>query len=77
VELAGALNLNEAGSFELLDVVRERGGGDGQRGAGLGATERASGLGDALKEIETARVGEGFEDGGAAFGRYSSGFGWR
>src|SRR5580658_958001 len=82
VELALAANLDEACGFKLFDVVRERGGGDRQRGAGLRAAQRAIGLGDLFKQLEAARIGERFQDGGA-FGagqacgfRRCSGRGW-
>jgi hypothetical protein len=39
VEFAFAANVDEAGGFELLDVVGEGGGGDGQGGAGLSAAQ--------------------------------------
>jgi hypothetical protein len=68
--------VDEAGGFELLDVVRERGGRDGKRGEGIGATERTSGFGDLLEELKTSRVGEGFEDCGLARSReFFLGFG--
>ena len=64
--LAFAANADEACSFEFLDVVRERGGGDGQGGAGLRAAQRTCGFGDVLKEFEAARIGERLEERGAA-----------
>jgi hypothetical protein len=66
MKFAFAADLDEAGGFKLFDVVREGGGGNGQCGANLSAAQRAAGLGDALEELETVRVGEGFEDRSAA-----------
>ena len=66
MELALAADVDEAGGFEFLDVVREGGGGDGQCGACLRAAQGTTGFGDALEQLEAARVGEGLEDGGAA-----------
>jgi hypothetical protein len=65
VELAFARDLNQASGFQLLDVVRERGGGDGKCGAGVGATDRAGCFGDSLEEFETLRIGESLEKSGA------------
>ena len=39
VELAFAADVDEAGGFELLDVMGERGGGDRQSGACLRAAQ--------------------------------------
>ena len=75
VEFALAANLDETGGFEFLDVVGERGGRDGQGGAGFGAAQRTAGLGDALEELEAARVGERFEDGGTAGAGETGGLG--
>jgi len=60
VEFTFASDMDEACGFELFDVVRECGGGDGQSGAGLSTAEGAAGPGDLLEELEAARVGEGF-----------------
>ena len=63
VEFALAFNVNEAGRFELLDVVREGGGGNGEGRTRLRATEWAACGGDFLQELKPARVGQGFENG--------------
>src|SRR5580658_3913703 len=77
VELSLAANLDEAGGFELLDVVGEGGGGDGEGGAGFSAAQRAAGPGDALEQLEAARIGQRLEDGGAAGAREAEGSGGR
>ena len=66
MEFALALNMNEPGRFELLDVVGKGGGGDGKGGPCLRTTERTFGRGDPLEEFEAARIGEGLENGRAA-----------
>jgi hypothetical protein len=66
VEFALAADVDEAGGFQLLDVVGKGGGGDGQRGAGLSAGQRAAGFSDALEKLEAPRIGEGLENGGAS-----------
>jgi hypothetical protein len=77
VELALALNVNQACGFEFLDVVGEGGCGDGEGGAGLGAANGAVGGGDLLKQLKPARIGEGFEDCGAMRAGEADGFrGW-
>jgi len=48
VELAYAFDLNQAGRFELLYVVREGGGRDFQCGLGLRTGQRTIGFGYAL-----------------------------
>ena len=65
MELAFATDVDEAGGFEFLNVVREGGRRDGQGGAGLRAAQWTCGFGDALNELEAVRVGECLEDGGA------------
>src|ERR1700749_4086471 len=66
VELAFAADFNQSSRLQLLDVVGERGGRDGQRGAGLGTGERAVGRGDFLEQLEARRIGKRFEDRSAA-----------
>jgi len=75
VELAFAADVDEAGGFELLDVVGEGGGGDGQGGTSFHAAQRTACFGDALQQLKAARVGQGFEDGGAARGGEANGLG--
>ncbi len=75
VEFAFAGDLNQAGRFQLLDMVRERGGSDGKRGAGVRAAHRARGFGDSLEEFEALWIGEGFEKGGPARAGEADGFG--
>jgi hypothetical protein len=75
VEFTLAADVDEAGGFEFLDVVRERGGRDGQGGAGLGAAQWTASLGDALEQLKAARIGQGFEDRGAARGGETERFG--
>jgi hypothetical protein len=62
------LGVNEAGGFEFLDVVRERGRRDGKGGEGFSAAQWTAGFGDLFKELKSLWVGEGFEDGCAARG---------
>lgn len=68
VELALAPHIDQAGGFEFLDVVRERGCGDGQGRTGLRATEWTTGFCNALQQLEAPRISEGLEDSGAAGG---------
>ena len=65
-EFALTLGVDEAGGFKLLDVVRERGGRNGEGGEGFSAAERTGGFGDLLEEPKALGVGEGFEDLGLA-----------
>ena len=64
-ELPVPANIDEAAGLEFLDVVRERGGGDGQCLASVGESEGTGGARDALKKLETLGIGEGLENGGA------------
>lgn len=66
VKLAIAPDGNQAGRFKFLDVMGECGGGDGKSGAGFRAAKRTAGLGDPLQQFKPPRIGESFEDGGAA-----------
>jgi hypothetical protein len=66
VEFSFTANGYEAGGFEFLDVVGERGGGDGQSGESLRTAERTAGFGDALEQFKAARIGKSFKDGCAA-----------
>ena len=75
MEFALALDLDEAGSFEFLDVVGERRGFDGQSGASLGTTQWAGSPGDALQQFKSLGVCESLENGGAAGAGQAGGFG--
>ena len=66
VELAFAGYVDQPGIFELLDVVRECSGRDLQRGLGLRTAQRTVGFCDALEQLVAARIGERFEEAGAA-----------
>src|SRR5579863_10456762 len=66
MELALTAYLDESGSFELFDVMGDGGSGDGQGCTNIRAAHRTAGRGDTLQELETARVGKGLENGGAA-----------
>lgn len=63
VEFALPLDVNDAGRFEFLDVVRERSSGNGKSCTSLRATQWASGGSDLLQELKPARVGQRFENG--------------
>ncbi len=76
VEFAFALDADEAGSFEFLDVVGERGSGNGQRGARGGAVHGTAGFGDLFQQLEAARVGQRFKDCGAPGAGDARGSGW-
>ena len=73
MELAFAADQDKTSGFKLLDVVRESGGGDGQRGARLRTAQWAAILGNALKQCKAARIGESLEDCGALFARKANG----
>ena len=66
VELAFAAHMDEAGGFELLDVMRKSCSSDGQGGERLRASQRAAGFGNAFEQRESARIGQGLEQCGAA-----------
>ena len=67
-ELAFALDVDEAGSFEFFEVMREGGGGDGETIAHIATAGTAIGA-QAFDDFHAARIGEGFEDGHALAGR--------
>jgi hypothetical protein len=72
--LAFAFDVDETGGFEFVEMVRERGSGDGQAFAHV-ATGCASGTGaQPLDDFHAAGVAEGFEDGQALAGRESCDF---
>jgi len=62
VELSHALDLDQPGRFELLDVVGEGGGRNLQCGLSLRTGQRAVGFGDALEQLKPTRIGQCFQD---------------
>jgi hypothetical protein len=75
MEFALALDLDEAGSLEFLDVVGECRGCDGQSSASLGTAQWTGSPGDALQQFKSLGVCESLEKGGAAGAREADGFG--
>jgi len=62
VELAFAANFDQTCGFQLLDVVRERGCGNGQCGQCLSASQRAAVRCDLLQKLESPRIGQRLQD---------------
>ena len=61
-KLASAGSLDEAGRFELFQMMGERSGADRKCGAQVGAS-RAGLCSDVLEDLESARIGEDPRDG--------------
>jgi|ERR1035441_406985 hypothetical protein len=76
MKFALAFDLNEAGGFEFLDVVREGGGRDGKGRSGLHTPERTRSFGNALEEFKAAWICEGLEEGCASSAREARGLNW-
>ena len=76
MKLALAVDLDEAGGFQFLDVMGEGCGGDGERRAKLGAAQGTGGPGDAFEKLKPLGIGERFQQCGAAGAGEAGGFGW-
>jgi hypothetical protein len=61
-EFASALDMDEAGRFELFDVVGKSGGRDGKGCACFRAAQGTCGAGDSLKELKTIGIGQRFQN---------------
>jgi hypothetical protein len=74
VEFAFAGDVDQAGGFQLLDVMGKSGGGNGQSRADLRAAQGAVSFGDPFQKLKAPGVGQGLEDGSAAGAGKRSGF---
>jgi hypothetical protein len=64
-KFAFALDGDEAGGFELVEMMGERGGGDGHGFSHIATGSTALAGAKAFEDLEAARIGERFEDGEA------------
>jgi hypothetical protein len=74
VEFACAGDVDQAGGFQFLDVMGERGRGFGQGGPDVGTAKGTVSLGDPLQKFKPRGICQGLQYGSAASTRKMGGF---
>lgn len=74
-EFSTSFGADKAGSFKLLDVVREGGRGNREGRKSFRAAKGTSRFGNLFEELKALWVSEGFEDSDLAWPRDSFGSG--